>query len=193
MSYPSPVAPAPPTPRLASAKSTRRVANAAILALLATLALATGCTTLGLVAPDVSLVDLQFTDLTMFETSGVFTVRLSNENPEPLVVEGGVYNLYLGGLKIGKGLSDHRLEVPPLATATDEVELHLNNLAIATQLRSIYQSGAADYRIKARIYVESGYGRRKLTIENEGSFDFKTQETSPAKSLSPPVGGTPEG
>ncbi len=65
-----------------------------------------GCTALHLVPPDVSLVDLEFTDLTLFETSGVFTVRLSNENPEPLAVEGGVYNLYLGGKKVGKGLSD---------------------------------------------------------------------------------------
>ncbi len=145
-----------------------------ILTIVGTLVLLSGCSTLGLTPPDVSLVDLNFTDLTMFETSGIFTVRLTNENPEPLFVEGGVYNLYLGGWRVGKGLSDHRLEVPPLSTATDEVELHLSNLAMATQLRSIYDSGVADYRIKARIYVESGYGRRKLTIENEGSFDFKT-------------------
>ena len=149
-----------------------------MLTMIAVLALTTGCSTFGLIEPDVSLVNLKFTDLTMFETSGVFTVRLTNENPEPLFIEGGVYNLYLGGWRIGKGLSDHRLEVPPLSTTTDEVELHLNNLAIATQLRSIYDSGVADYRIKGRIYVESGYGRRKLTIENEGSFDFKTQKAS---------------
>ena len=146
---------------------------------IAVLALAAGCSTLGLTPPDVSLVNLKLTDLTMFETSGIFTVRLTNENPEPLFVEGGVYNLYLGGWNIGKGLSDHRLEVPPLATATDEVELHLNNLAVASQLQSIYESGVADYRIKARIYVESGYGRRRLTVENEGRFDFKAQKSSP--------------
>ena len=160
--------------------STRSIACATRLvlvtaALVAVLALS-GCTSLGLIEPDVSLVDLKFTDLTMFETSGIFTVRLTNENPEPMSIEGGVYNLYLGGWRIGKGLSDHRIEVPPLSTATDEVELHLSNLAIATQLRSIYESGIADYRIKARIYVESGYGRRKVTIENEGRFDFKSQE-----------------
>ncbi len=162
----------------AAVPSTPRFASNRILALVAALVLSTGCSTLGLNPPDVSMVNLKFTDLTMFETSGMFTVRLSNENPEPLLVEGGVYNLYLGGWKIGKGLSDHRLEVPPLATATDEVELHLNNLAIATQLRSIYESGVADYRIKARIYVEGSYGRRKMTIENEGRFDFKTQQES---------------
>ncbi len=144
-------------------------------AILTLVALTAGCASFGLIEPDVSLVNLKFTDLTVFETSGIFTVRLTNENPEPLFIEGGVYNLYLGGLRVGKGLSNHRLEVPPLSTATDEVELHLNNLAIATQVRSIYESGVADYRIKAKVYVEGGFGRRRLTVENEGRFDFKKQ------------------
>lgn len=137
-----------------------------------------GCATFGLINPEVSLVNLKFTDLTLFETSGVFIVRLTNENPEPMFIEGGVYNLYLGGWRIGKGLSNHRLEVPPLSTTTDEIELHLSNLAIATQLRSIYESGVADYRIKAKIYVEGGFGRRRVTVEKEGRFDFRTQTES---------------
>ncbi len=142
------------------------------IAWIAVLALFTGCASLGLVEPDVTLVDLEFTDLTLFETSGVFTVRLANENPEPLVVDGGVYNLYLGGSKVGKGLSDHRIEVPALGTATDEVELHLNNLAIAGQVRSLWESKVFDYRLQGRVYVETGYGRRKLRIESEGRFDL---------------------
>ncbi|MCP3958081.1 MAG: LEA type 2 family protein [bacterium] len=145
-------------------------------ALLLALILLTGCASLGLVEPDVTLVNLKFTDLTVFETSGIFIVRLANENPEPLVVEGGVYNLYLGGFRIGKGLSDHHIEVPALGTAIDEVELHMSNLAIATQLRSILDSGIVDYRIKAKVYVDRGYGRRKVTVEHEGRFDFNSQE-----------------
>ena len=145
-------------------------------ALLLALVPLTGCATLGLIEPDVSLVNLKFTDLTVFETSGVFVVRLANENPEPLTVEGGVYNLYLGGFRVGKGLSNHRIEVPALGTATDEVELHMSNLAIATQLRSILDSGIVDYRIKARVYVDRGYGRRRVTVEHEGRFDFNSQE-----------------
>ena len=129
----------------------------------------------GLLAkPEITLVDLDLTDLTLFETSGIFTVRLANENPEPLAVSGGVYNLYLGGWKIGKGLSNHAIEIPALGTATDEVELHLSNLAIATQIRSLYESGIVDYRIKAKIYIERSYGRRSMTINNEGRFDFNS-------------------
>ena len=153
------------------------------------LALVTGCASLGLVEPDVTLVDLEFTDLTLFETSGVFTVRLANENPEPLMVGGGVYNLYLGGLKIGKGLSNQRIEVPALGTATAEVQLHLNNLAVASQLRSIWESGILDYRLKARIYVEGGWGRKTLRIENEGRFDLEAQRESEKTEAAPPLDG----
>ncbi len=143
-----------------------------LLLLLPALGPLAGCASLGLIEPEVTLVNLEFTDLTLFETSGVFTVRLANENPEPLVVDGGVYNLYLGGWKIGKGLSDRRLEVPPLSTATDEIELHLSNLAIATQLRSIWESRVFDYELKARIYLQRPYGRRTMRIESAGRFDL---------------------
>lgn len=160
-----------------------------ILAPFAVLTLLAGCTTFGLLEPDVTLVDLEFTDLTLFETSGVFTVRLANENPEPLMVDGGVYNLYLGGLKIGKGLSNHRIEVPALGTATDEVELHLNNLAIATQVRSIWDSKVLDYRLKGRVYVEGGYGRKTLKIENEGRFDLEARQGSDEPEAAPPLDG----
>ncbi len=132
-----------------------------------------GCATLSLAPPDITLVNLEFKDLTLFETSGVFTVRLANENPEPLVVEGGVYNLYLGGVRVGKGLSDHRLEVPPLGTATDDVELFVNNLAVATRLRGVFDTGVADYQIKAKVYVRGSYGRRTLKVTQSGCFDFK--------------------
>lgn len=131
------------------------------------------CTTLGLAPPDITLVNLEFKDLTLFETSGVFTVRLANENPEPLVVEGGAYSLYLGGIRVGKGLSDHRLEVPPLGTATDDVELFVNNLAMATRLKEIFDTGVADYQIKAKVYVRGSYGRRTLKVTQSGQFDFK--------------------
>ena len=160
--------------RFPSSSTARALASAAALALCA------GCASFGLLAPDVTLVDLEFTDLTLFETSGVFTVRLANENPEPLAVDGGVYNLYLGGLRVGKGLSDHRFEIPALGTATDEVQLHLNNVAIATRLRSIWESGIVDYRLRARVYVEHGYGRKTLRIESEGRLDLEAQRQAPA-------------
>ncbi len=122
--------------------------------------------------PEVSLVDLQFTDLTMFETTGEFTVRLSNENPEPVIIDGGVYHLYLNGLRVGKGLSDRRIELPRLGTGTDRVTLHVSNLALATRLVELMKEPVLDYRIKTRLYLVRPYGRRRISTEHEGRIDL---------------------
>lgn len=124
-------------------------------------------------APGVSLVNIEFADLTLFETSGVFTVRISNENPDPVVVDGAVYNLYLGGLKVGRALSDRRLEVPRLGSATYEVDLYINNLALATRLIPLIESQVLDYRVKGKLYVERPYGLRRMRFSRDGRLDLR--------------------
>ncbi len=149
----------------------RRRRCAAIVLTLGCLLLS-GCASLSLQAPDITLVNLEFTDLTLFETSGVFEVRLANENPQPLRIEGGVYSLYVDGLRIGKGLSNRQLEIAPFTTVVDAVEVHINNLTMATRLQSIFDSGAFSYRIKAKIHVATDLGRRSLSLSKDGTFDF---------------------
>ncbi len=130
-------------------------------------------------APDVTLVDVRFEDLTVFETSGTFTVRLSNENPEPVAIDGAVYQLYLNGLKVGKGLSDRRIELPRLGSAVDEVAVHINNVALATRLLSLAGEQALAYRIKGKLYVERPYGLRRVRFSRDGRLDFKRGPDAP--------------
>ncbi len=140
----------------------------------------TGCATLEpFTAPDVTLVNIQFEDLTVFETSGTFTVRLSNENPEPMVVDGAVYKLYLGGQKVGKALSDARVEVPRLGSSVYEVDVFINNVALVTRLVTLGQQRALDYTIKGKLYVERPYGTRRLRFERDGRLDFSGEGATP--------------
>jgi LEA14-like dessication related protein len=150
--------------------------------LLATiLALATtGCATMEpFTAPDVTLVDVRFEDLTVFETSGTFTVRLSNENPEPMIVDGAVYRLYLGGQRVGKALSDARIEVPRLGSSVYEVDVYINNVALVTRLLTLGQEKGVDYTIKGKLYVERPYGTRRLRFERDGRIDFSAEGGTP--------------
>ena len=135
-----------------------------------------GCATIGVVPPDVTLVDLEFTDLTVFETTGEFTVRLANENPDPLVVSGGVFRLYLNGVKVGKGLSSETVEIPRLGTATQRVSLHVNNVTLIARLASLLEQPVLDYQIKTRLYVEGSLGTRRINFENSGTFDWDQSE-----------------
>ena len=130
-------------------------------------------------ANDVTLVDLEFTDLTMFETTGEFTVRLANENPDPLRISGGVFKLYLNGVKVGKALSSEAVEVPRLGTATQRVSLHVNNVALITRLATLMQEPVLDYQIKTRLYVDGAYGTRRLNFESSGTLDWEKAAVEP--------------
>ncbi len=132
-----------------------------------------GCSALGLTRPpDVTLVDLEFTDLTVFETTGEFTIRLSNENPDPLTIHGGVFSLFLNGAKVGRGLTSDVIEVPGLGSATHAVTLYVSNLALAARLASLLEQPSLDYRIKAKLRLAVPYGTRRLTTEHSGHFSF---------------------
>lgn len=48
--------------------------------------------------------------------TATFTLRLSNESPQPVLLEGEVHKIYLNGLYLGKRLSDQKVEVPRLST-----------------------------------------------------------------------------
>lgn len=154
--------------------------TASLLLLLAA-ALTAGCATFpGFTPPEVTLVDVRFTDLTLFESSGRLTVRVANENEEPIRVDGGVYNLFLGGVKVGKGLSDARFEVGRLSTETADVDIFINNLALASRIARIVEEGEVDYRLKGRFYLDRSLGPRRIRFDRVGNFDFRPDDATTA-------------
>lgn len=163
----------------------RRHANLPLAAALALVTLS-GCASLEpFTAPEVTLVDLRFEDLTVFETSGTFTVRLSNENPEPIVVDGAAYKLYLGGLRVGEALSDQRIELPRLGSTVYDVDVFINNVALVARLVTLGQERGLDYTIKGKLYVERPYGLRRLRFKRDGRIDFGADGARPAAAGEP--------
>jgi len=141
-----------------------------LLSLLAVVGLLCGCGS-GNPGPSVSLINLRFEDVTPLETTAVFTLRLSNESPQPVEIEGEVHKIYLNGLYLGKGLSDQKLEVPRLATVTHEVKVHLSNLALATRIKSIIETKTFEYRIESVFPGKSMFNR--LSSESSGKLELK--------------------
>jgi LEA14-like dessication related protein len=150
------------------------------------LALLAGCASFeGFSPPDVALVDLSLSDVTLYETSGTFTVRLSNENRDPMAIEGGVYTLSLAGAKVGKGLSNRHLEVPALSTATVEVDVHISNLALASRLVKLLKEPVLDYTLKSKIYVRRPYGLKRVRFSKAGTLELPRGEGRETPGLSP--------
>jgi LEA14-like dessication related protein len=149
----------------------RRALTMAVLVLVAG-----GCRTLD--RASVSLVNVQFADATLLESSVVFTLRVQNQSPEPLTLNGGIHKVYLNGLFIGDAVGGETTPLPGLGSATLPVTAHLSNLRLATRLKPIIESRAFDYRIESLLYTGAG----KMRTVSEGRLDMRDFQPSPPTS-----------
>ncbi len=144
-----------------------------------------------LVPPEVSLVDLEISKVELFETAAVVALRISNENPEPLTVEGGVFKIYLNGTRVGRAMGSETIEVPRLGSAVHRFDLSVSNVALATRLIELVESPVLDYRVKSKLYVVRPYGTRRMGSVHEGRLDLDARRRAPAERLAPPPAEPP--
>lgn len=135
--------------------------------------------------PTVDLVRVRFQNATALETTAVFTLRLSNEQPQPVELNGSVHKIFLNGLYIGKGLSDSAVTVPRLSTVTNDVTVHLNNLALATRFKAVIEAKRFDYRIQSTYFGKSWMDRR--SSESEGKLELNDFVPTPDSTNAPPA------
>ena len=134
--------------------------------------------------PSVNLVSVHFKDATAFETTATFTMRISNDAPEARRFTGSAHKIYLNGLYVGKGLSDSEVEVPRLGTVTQDITVHLNNLALATRIKSVIEAKRFDYRIQSTFYGKTMFSN--LHSETEGKLDLKDFTPTEPDTNAPP-------
>ena len=150
--------------------------------------LTTACTTLEPVAaPEVSLVNLRFENATLFETTAVFTLRLSNGNAFPVAVDGGIFTMALNGVRIGRGMSSERVALDRLSTATIEVPVHVSNLALVFRARDVLQRGTVSYEVASRLHLAGDHAGRTAETECRGELTLpaaQVQQISPLLPLS---------
>ena len=93
--------------------------------------------------PTVGLVSMRFETATALETTMVFTVRLSNENAEPVALTGQVHRFHLNGLYVGKGMSD-AVQTPAKAVErsieTTKSLLARATVAVGEATKSLYET-----------------------------------------------------
>lgn len=127
----------------------------------------------------VSLVNLVPGESTVLETAMHFTIRIQNELPKPVVVNGAVHKIYLNGTYVGEGLSNERVEVPRLSTVTQHVTVHLRNVTMLTKLRGIIEAQAVHYKMTSLLYTE-GQGRYRAARESRLDLkDFQPPAPAP--------------
>lgn len=126
----------------------------------------------------VSLVNMSVAEASLWETAVIFTVRIQNEMPEPITVDGAVHKIYLNSTYVGEGLSNERLEIPRLSSATQSVTVHLRNVSMLSKLRDIIDQQAVDYRMSSLLYTLSEGRKGRYRAERDARLDLKEFQPS---------------
>jgi len=134
----------------------------------------TGCT--GMEAPEppeLTLANLKFTDVTLFETNATATLRVINPAPEAIEIRGASLKLIVDGHTLGRGVSQAQLHVEGLSTASFDAEFHINNASAVFRLRQIMENRVMDYAIRGKLYLMETSGRqRSVKIDRSGHLDI---------------------
>jgi LEA14-like dessication related protein len=146
--------------------------SALALALLALSVLLAGCASSSLEPLDLNVVDIDVAEATLFETSLDVAIRVSNPNPEALQMEGASFKLVLNDKKVGSGNVADSFTIPRLGSEVVHATFHVNNASALTKLRKILEQETITYGVKGTLWVERGYGTKKIKIDRGGELDL---------------------
>jgi LEA14-like dessication related protein len=151
-----------------------RCSNLVVATLLVTGTL--GCTSMGSIEPlDVTLANLKVTEVTVFETTLVAKLRITNPNPEAFSIEGASFKLYLENKKVGTGTSKESFTVDRLDSHVVDVIFHMNNASAFLRLKDIFQNNDKEisYGVRGGLYTQGAFGTKKLKVEKSGTIDLE--------------------
>ena len=136
--------------------------------------------------PEVTLVNLEAGDVTVFETTLTAQIRITNTNPEPLVIEGAAFKLYLEDVKVGTGVTSEVFTVERLDSYVVSTTFHLNNAVALLRLATILEQKQIHYAVKTTVYSPGTFGSRKLKTVHDGTLDLGgggAEPTTPTNDL----------
>jgi LEA14-like dessication related protein len=123
---------------------------------------------------EVSLANLRFTQVTLFETTAILDIRIDNVAPEEIRVTGGSHRVTVNGIKLGRGLTGESVAVARLASAVQPVEFHLKNLSLARSVQELSRNRLVDYELESVLYVaRPGGGDRTIRMRKTGQLDLQ--------------------
>lgn len=121
----------------------------------------------------VNLVNFQPSGAALLESSGVMTLRYTNENTIPIGLSGSTHKVYLNGSYVGKAVSKQALGLTALSTVTQDVTVNFENLALVKQLASMREQQSASYKVQSTLYLTSGEENLSIKTESTGSVDLR--------------------
>jgi len=150
----------------------------------------TACTSMGSIEPlEVQLVDLGVSEVTIFETTLIAKLRVTNPNPEAFAIDGASFKLYLEDKKVGTGTTNETFTVDRLDSSVVDVVFHINNASALLRLRGIIEAQEVSYGVRGSLFTQGAFGTKKLKVEKTGRIDledFGSLETDGHKPIHAP-------
>jgi len=135
--------------------------------------LSIGCASMSSIEPlQVTLSNLKITEVTVFETTLVAKLRVTNPNPEAFTIDGGSFKLILDDKKVGTGTASETFSVERLDSAVIDAVFHINNASALLRLQSILQEKEVTYGIQGSLFTQGSFGTKKIKIEKTGRLDL---------------------
>jgi len=145
---------------------------------------------------EVTLANLNVTEVTVFETTLVAKLRITNPNPEAFAIEGASFKLYLEDKKVGMGTSKESFTVDRLDSYVVDVVFHMNNASALLRLKDILEDKDKEisYGVRGGLYTQGAFGTKKLKVEKTGHIDLEKVPVPEAdepdiNEVLPPPGG----
>lgn len=132
-----------------------------------------GCATTASVEPlEVTLADIEVGEVTVFETTLLARLRITNPNPEPFVVDGASFKLILDGKKVGTGTSPAAFTVERLGSTVIDAEFHINNATVLMRVKDILEKQTVSYGVTGSLFTQGTFGTRRMRFDRAGSLDL---------------------
>lgn len=123
-------------------------------------------------SPDVFVTSFFLKDATLLESTAEFGVRIENDNPFPVEVDGSIHRVYLNDVFLGKGRDTSRFTIPRLGTVERDIIVNVRNLTLMRNFQEIINQPNIRYEI-----VSTFYGKDTLTgmsSQNKGEISLNT-------------------
>lgn len=150
------------------------------LALGAVACFATGCASTGVIVakPDVSLRNVQITDIDLDSQTFVLEFDVDNPNPFPLPIRSVSYGVELEGMRLASGETQCAFTVPAGGDGHFEISVDVDLMRTAPQLLFIVRDGMyrdIPYALEGRFAIDVPFAN-PLAFRNEGSIRLNAGE-----------------
>lgn len=127
---------------------------------------------------DVAVVSLRVERLELFQATTVFTMRIDNQEPEPMILDGSTHELWIGGRRIGKGMLADRIEIPRLSSVRIEVPVEIATTALINPIRAAIDNRRFSYEVHSRLFVLAGSKVHHVDVSKTGEVNLESGDPS---------------